>query len=522
MQTEAPTEPARLRWLRIALFIGLPLALALTIGLDSNWDLRNYHLYNAHALLHGRVADIAPAQLQSFHNPLLDLPFYLLTASGMNPRLGAVWLALPAVLGLFLLARMRSAMQPASPRHSLAADLALVLMVLAGAATWSTFASTMNDAFAAAAMLGALAILLCPAQAPTPRHWLFAGLVAGGFAGLKLSNAFYCIALALAAIPGGSFAERARRLVALGLGGAAGFAITYGAWGWHLYSEHGNPFFPYYNDWFRSPDARLEPYTDLRFRQHGLDILLAPIHLLGKTTRFSEEHLRDPRLLVGMLSMAWLWWKQRAAPVASRQRERVNLLAMFFFAATALWLLQYGIYRYAIVLEQLACLALVLVIAPSAGGKRWMTLWIAVLLMVGLTHRPNRGREADDLPRPGFDRPGVDQRGMVVTATPQPMAYFALGLPDDVPMLALDSNMVQPPLCTGLRERADRALAQHHGRIWLLAPATGVEMERGQFLLERRYGLGPAGACVSWKSSLGKALLCPQQRIGPAHPPACP
>jgi hypothetical protein len=61
-----PRPPAALvdrLWL-LGLAIGLPLLAMAHLGLDSNWDLRNYHLYNPHAWLTGRMAiDIAPAQL---------------------------------------------------------------------------------------------------------------------------------------------------------------------------------------------------------------------------------------------------------------------------------------------------------------------------------------------------------------------------------------------------------------------------------------------------------------------------
>src|SRR5205814_4678725 len=46
------------------------------LGQDANWDLRNYHLYNGYAALHGRFpADLAPANLQSWINPTLDIPY---------------------------------------------------------------------------------------------------------------------------------------------------------------------------------------------------------------------------------------------------------------------------------------------------------------------------------------------------------------------------------------------------------------------------------------------------------------
>src|ERR1700674_1982410 len=70
---------------RCLLDAGLLLAAILLAGVasvlllrqDVNWDLQNYHFYNAWAFAHGRLGwDLAPAQVQTFHNPLLDLPFY--------------------------------------------------------------------------------------------------------------------------------------------------------------------------------------------------------------------------------------------------------------------------------------------------------------------------------------------------------------------------------------------------------------------------------------------------------------
>lgn len=48
-------------------------------GEDINWDWRNYHEYNAFALINGRFdQDVAPAGIQTFLNPLAYLPAYLL------------------------------------------------------------------------------------------------------------------------------------------------------------------------------------------------------------------------------------------------------------------------------------------------------------------------------------------------------------------------------------------------------------------------------------------------------------
>ena len=61
---------------------------AFVLKQDVNWDLQNYHFYNAWAFVHQRLGwDIAPAQLQTYHNPLLDLPYYAMVAADWPPRL---------------------------------------------------------------------------------------------------------------------------------------------------------------------------------------------------------------------------------------------------------------------------------------------------------------------------------------------------------------------------------------------------------------------------------------------------
>ncbi|MBM3554937.1 MAG: hypothetical protein FJX47_05230, partial [Alphaproteobacteria bacterium] len=77
--------------LAAALALGV---LALALGQDANWDLRNYHLYNPYAWLEGRRGfDLLPAGRPSFYNPFLHLPLWLLTealsAKGVAFVLGA-------------------------------------------------------------------------------------------------------------------------------------------------------------------------------------------------------------------------------------------------------------------------------------------------------------------------------------------------------------------------------------------------------------------------------------------------
>lgn len=495
-----------------ALAVGLPLLAMSLLGLDSNWDLRNYHLYNPHAWLTGRMAiDIAPAQLQSWHNPLLDVPLYLLVTSGLSARWASAWLTLPFIASLYCLLRMQSLLHDARPSRT--AQAVLALLALTGAATFSTLGLSMNDGFVAAAMLGSLLIVLqTPAGAGGQRQWLLAGLLAGAITGLKLSAAFYCIALACASLASGPWPRNVGRMGSLALGGGIGFLVSYGYWGWQLFAAHGNPFFPYYNQIFHSPDVLAGAYADGRFRATSLaDALTAPLQLLHHSRRYSESTLSDPRMLLGLLALSGLFLLcRKRLPAGAVLRERFAILLAFFIVSFAVWIAQFGIYRYAIVLELIGALALVLLLQRLPRGAN-VALVLALLLVSGDTRRPKWGRNASPATLAGIQAPSIPDDALVLIASQEPLAYLALGLPASVPLVAVSNNIMSPTNCMGLQYRARDVIARHRGPIWLLndlGPASG----QAQVLLTDFYGLKPAGACVAFVNSLGAAQLCPQAR----------
>src|SRR4051812_35319164 len=60
--------------------------LSVKLGQDTNWDLLNYHLYNPYAYLTGRINyDLAPAGLQTYFNPSIDILYYQ-AINSWNPK----------------------------------------------------------------------------------------------------------------------------------------------------------------------------------------------------------------------------------------------------------------------------------------------------------------------------------------------------------------------------------------------------------------------------------------------------
>ena len=501
----------------LVLAVVLPVWLALRRGIDTNWDTRNYHLYNPHAWLSERVADVAPAQLQTWHNPLLDLPFYLLTVSGVDPRWSSLWLTLPTIATIYFLLRMQPLLSATPPTR--VAQAVLAVLALTGAASHATIGTSMNDAFVGAGILCSLWLVLgVQDETETRWRWLLAGLVAGLTCGLKLSASFYCIALAVCALAGGDVWQKIRQLFFLAVGGVAGFALSYGWWGWRMWSLHRNPFFPYYNHIFKSPDAQIEAFADARFRPESLlDALLVPFRLLERSTRYSELHVADPRLLIGIVSLIGaMLLLHRLRAQDSSLRVRLRIFAVFFFSALALWLAQYGIYRYAIVLELLGCLALVALLGNLPRARN-IALLLAALLVSADTKRPDWGRIKPGSPRAGIHAAPIPSDSLVLIASGEPLAYAALGLPRETPLVALVNNMMRPGLCTGMQARAEKILANHTGPIWLLEGPDDPP-GRAQATLLKSYGLESTGQCLPLISDINKATLC-RQRLATVMPP---
>ena len=497
-------------WWAPGLSLLLPLAWMLALGMDANWDLRNYHLYNPHAWITGRDAiDIAPAQLQSWHNPLLDVPLYLITTSGADARWTSAWLTLPAMAALLILFRLQHVLAPSQPSPT--SQFVLGLLAITGGAFGSTMGLSMNDGFVAAAMLGSLLLLTREGEDFAGRHrWLVAGFLAGAITGLKLAAIFYCVGLAAAAVVHGSSRQRVRRLSALTLGGFAGFTLTYAFWAWKLFRSHGNPFFPYYNNFFASPDALPQDWTDARFRAESLlDALSSPFQLLHRTSHFSEMPIRDPRLLIGLLGLAALFLMSRKKSQATQ--HKFALLLAFFMVSWILWVFQYGIYRYAIVLELLGCLALVLLLQTLPRARN-IALVVALLVVSADTKRPNWGRMRSTEPMAGIVAIRIPADSLVVIASGEPLAYLALGLPVGVPLVSVSNNMMAPGQSTSLQLRARFRILTHEGPLWLLSPDVD-QSPQPQTLLLDNYGLESDGACLDVGSSVGTAVLCPLRRV---------
>jgi hypothetical protein len=460
--------------------------LALWLGQDASFDQLNYHFYGPWALLHSRLMlDIAPAFTgPTFHNPLADVPFYLVAANS-PPRvtgffLGAVHglLALP----LFIIARalvpaLGPATQPADRRSLWTAGL-LVLAGMSGAMsiaeTGTTFGDDLTAILVLAGLAAAVALLPRLAVAPLKRAAALAlacAMPGGMAAGLKLTGAIYAGALVLAflAVPR-AWSERVMLVAAAGAGVAIGLAIAGGPWFFTLWRTTGNPTFPYLNQVFASPLVLPTSHRDDSFvPSTWRDAALFPFLVTLGRLSDSEFPFRDLRIpLLYALTLAFALTR----PFATRQLPAAPRFVLTF-AVTAYvpWLLTFAIARYLMPLELIAPALIAALIGALVPARSVAIALVALaLITVVATTRPaDWGRIAWDQDLYGVQAPTIEPDALVIMVGTAPTAFLIPFFPPQVPFIRADGffteliNREQ-----GLFRIGTERIRRHAGALYLI------------------------------------------------------
>jgi len=443
------------------LFGGL---VSLARGVDTNWDLRNYHFYNPWASLHGRMSfDIAPAQVQSYYSPLLDVPFYLLVASGLPAFAITFLMGLPFGLAAWFFYRIaRDAVHDLGVEREGFALAAVGVVALTGAAGFSQIGSTMNEWTTAALVMAALFVVVGAVRSADPPRLRVppkAGLLCGLAAGLKLTAAIYAIALPLAFVL--CFRRRRRHATATLAFVAAtgvGFALAYGYWAFVLWERFGNPLFPYFNELFRSEYWDAHAFFDTRFRPTALaHWITLPFALAERNRLASEADLRDPRLALLIVFAVVLAVARAREARATGGRVAASLfgaippsirfLAVFATASYVAWLVAFTVYRYVIPLELVASLLLVLAMHAAFVGavRRDVLIGIATLAIVAVTIPPYWGRARLHAGQYfEVSVPPMAANSLVLMMTGQPFGYLVPFIESGPRVIAPASNFTGP------------------------------------------------------------------------------
>jgi hypothetical protein len=479
----------------LAAFIAAAGAGSLLLGQDANWDLQNYHYYNPWAWWHGRIftKDLAAAQIQTFHNPVLDLPFYWMVTAEWAPRVIAFVMAIPAAIAALFLCKLLLLMFGDLPREQRMVAVASSLAIgVTSAMAIGELGSTMNEWPLAALLMLALWLiareLKRTAVSPLPTGTLLlAGIIAGLAAGAKLTAATFAVGLCGVLLGRGPYtwlAFRARFADAswFALGVIVGTAIALGPWAYALWIHFDNPIFPYGNQWIRSPwwEPRAIPLRSASFGPRNLaEWLVFPFELLSPPPFFvAEVPYRDARFpltwaLALLAPVVWLARRLRRTAtqyIASGIDAAWRVVVLFVIISFILWTAQHSIYRYLVPLDLLTG-ALIVGLLRKLGPPRFAIVAAALVAvtLIATTRFANWGRiDFGDRWFKVVQMPPVETNAVVLITTGEAVSYIIPMLPASSRYVGALNTIVDPSHRTKLVDTVRSIVRDHPGPLYQL------------------------------------------------------
>lgn len=538
MQNQVDPRPARLNWLIFLLFPLLLGAGAVYLGKDISWDLRNYHYYNPYSLLHWRYEfDAVPAQLQSFFNPLLDLPFYLLITYCPDWLVAFLVGAFHGLTFPLVFLLVWALTEGLNQRGRVAISGVCAALACLGPGFLSELGSFHHDNTTALLILTALILLVVAIQNPAKirKHLVLAGLAVGLAVGLKLPNGVYAIGmiLGLLVVPG-SIQARSSKIVVFALAAAAGYLIVMGPWMYFLWDQTGNPLFPMFNRWFASTAISHEISVSAGGEVAKMSILeyLTSALSLGESRRSSTVRFTEYRFaglwicaLAFVLTGAVRRFRglrfnsvlsEGAFPLAAG-----NFLLVFFLAAYTVWIYRSGFYRFVIALEVLVPVCILILLVRLGMPKK--LLWglaSAVAIFLFIITQPLYWGRTDFSSGRYFE---VDssvlsgtENALVIMLGWAPISYVIPEFPANVRFLRPEGNLKLTPE-DELLKRMQANIQAHDGPIFLLYDSADMYVQPGLMLKDLGLTTNPK-SCIRIATDMPDILtLCPAVRAQPDH-----
>lgn len=363
---------------------------------DNLWDFANYHYYNAFAFWHNRHEyDIAPGSVNTFFNPLMDLPLYFyiqhfndhphLIYALQGAWLGVLLCILYKLCGLFVTLN--------SLKNRLWA-LGICLLFVCGQATWSQIGSSTNEI--QVAVIAAFAIynitkMLQQPQNQTATKFCSCGFLLGIALGLKATVITACLSSGLALIVLYRHLKTPKYIIWFALSGLAGYVLIDGYFMYERWQLYGNPFFPFMNALFKSPYFPPLNYRDAYWLPDFSQIWQYPYKWNFAIEALSIGKLRDFRLAI-YYTLLLSGGTYMLFPQRRRNFYRLHPAELYLWLFAALfyviWLCLFSILRYLVLFELIGALLLGLTLRRIYQRQKFICAAISIVLLYLLTVNP--------------------------------------------------------------------------------------------------------------------------------------
>ena len=374
------------------------------LGQDLNWDLLNYHYYGPYSLLNERLEiDCAPAQVTTYANPLLDLPFYY-GSQIMKPWL--VGFVLGGVHGInFFLLLILSYLLFSNMKEKRRLTLSLICAIVGVYAPMFIleFGTTFNDNLVSIFVLSGLILILKSysndLNIKRNKYFVFAaGCLIGFGVGLKIVHVFYLIAAMIAFfVCINCLRNKIKNSLLFFVGALVGLFASFGYWMFKMFKLFGSPLFPFYNNIFKSPWYEYINFQDVRFLPETFfQALFYPFYFALDSTLVIEKSFafRDIRFaviysLIIISIFTYLNIKEiffKATPknlvveIVNKHHKKETLFIYLFVFSYIIWQLKFSIYRYLSALELIAPIMIVLLIEKFKISVRMKNIIMFIIL----------------------------------------------------------------------------------------------------------------------------------------------
>ncbi len=484
--------------------------LAILAGQDAGFDLFNYHFYSGFALLHKPFGyDLAPAQIQSFHNPLIHVLSYW-TLAHLSARWAAALLGAVQGLNFYFVFRI---IQILFSESKLLYRYALGLMCAGagyyGITSTTELGATYGDNIISIPVLAGL-LLIAPhlktgeiSGKGIVTTFAIAGSLVGAAFGLKSTSAIYLLGFLLA-LPLVFVKSRGCGRVCFAAAGGSliGFLATYGFWGTQLYLSYQNPVFPYLNKLFHSQYFSDSNFLDDRFLpRNWQQLILYPFFFVRKNTLVSEVEFRDVRLALCytlLIILAGRWclsnFRHRApgvtgssvpsSPPFSADGRVLAFLSIFYVISYVSWIRLSSIYRYLAVLELLAPIFLIVAVRYLVRREIGILVFAGAVLVitigVALPIHFGRSEFADDLLK--LKVPDIEDldKCVILMSGYEPVSYIVPSFPATTRFVRVSSTFSAPGKIPWVDAKIERMLSGYDGvhRLLFLRNAQEIGLAR--------------------------------------------
>lgn len=192
-------------FLMLLFFCAIAVVISVINKFDFRWDFTNYHYYNPFAFFYNRLNfDIVPGSVNTFFNPLIDIPLYLMVKY-FNDNLNLIFAFQGMWFGLLLFVFYKIVLLFFDENKISNFFKVIVVMLIAstGQVTYFQIGSSTNEIQVALISFISLYMIFKMIKDVSLQKWykfFISGIILGVGLGLKSTIVYVCVASGLSLI----------------------------------------------------------------------------------------------------------------------------------------------------------------------------------------------------------------------------------------------------------------------------------------------------------------------------------